>query len=43
VVECGATDALLAQLGIRFELMLLTTDADILGIAAHHPLDVWHA
>jgi len=42
-LQVGTIDALLAQLCIRFELMLLTTDADFLAIAAHHPLEVWRA
>ncbi len=40
-LQVGTIDALLAQLCIRFELTLLTTDADFLRIAGHHPLDVW--
>jgi predicted nucleic acid-binding protein len=40
-VQVGTIDALLAQLCIRFELTLLTTDADFLRIADHHPLNVW--
>lgn len=42
-LQIGTIDALLAQLCIRFELTLLTTDADFLGVAAHHRLNVWHA
>ncbi len=42
-VEIGTIDALLAQLCIRFELTLLTTDADFRRIAMHHPLSVWSA
>lgn len=42
-LQVGTIDALLAQLCIRFELTLLTTDADFLRIAAHHPLLVWSA
>jgi predicted nucleic acid-binding protein len=42
-VQVGTIDALLAQLCIRFELTLLTTDADFGRIAGHHPLVVWTA
>ena len=42
-VQIGTIDALLAQLCIRFELTILTTDADFLRIAAQDPLDVWRA
>ena len=40
-VQVGTIDALLAQLCIRFELTLLTTDADFARIAEHHALTVW--
>lgn len=40
-VQVGTIDALLAQLCIRFELAMLTTDADFARIAEHHPLEVW--
>ncbi len=40
-VQIGTIDALLAQLCIRFDLTLLTTDADFQRIALHHPLSVW--
>lgn len=40
-VQIGTIDALLAQLCIRFDLTLLTTDADFQRIAQHHPLSVW--
>ena len=40
-LQIGTVDALLAQLAIRFELTMLTTDADFRRIAEHHPLDVW--
>ena len=42
-VQLGTIDALLAQLGIRHDLMLLTTDQDFLHAAAHCPLRVWSA
>ena len=41
--QLGTIDALLAQLCIRFELTMLTTDADFRRIAEHHALSVWHA
>jgi hypothetical protein len=34
-------DALLAQLCVRFELTLLTTDADFRRVAKVRPLVVW--
>ncbi len=40
-IQVGTIDALLAQLCIRFELTLLTTDADFARIAEHHALTVW--
>ncbi len=40
-LQVGTIDALLAQLCIRFELTLLTTDADFARIAEHHALTVW--
>jgi predicted nucleic acid-binding protein len=40
-VQIGTIDALLAQLCIRHELMLLTTDNDFARIASHCPLGVW--
>lgn len=40
-VQVGTIDALLAQLCIRHELTMLTTDADFARIAAHHALRVW--
>lgn len=40
-VQIGTIDALLAQLCIRFELTMLTTDGDFERIAEHHPLEVW--
>ena len=40
-LQVGTIDALLAQLCIRFELTLLTTDADFACIAEHHALNVW--
>ena len=40
-VQVGTIDALLAQLCIRHELKLLTTDNDFKRLAAHCPLQVW--
>ena len=40
-VQIGTIDALLAQLCIRHELTLLTTDNDFVRAAAHCPLRVW--
>jgi predicted nucleic acid-binding protein len=40
-VQIGTIDALLAQLCLRHELTMLTTDADFERIARLHPLEVW--
>jgi predicted nucleic acid-binding protein len=40
-VQAGTIDALIAQLCIRHDLTLLTTDADFTHIARHSPLAVW--
>jgi hypothetical protein len=40
-IRIGTIDALLARLCIRFELTMLTADADFTAIARQHPLDVW--
>jgi predicted nucleic acid-binding protein len=40
-VQVGTIDAILAQLCIRYELRLLTTDADFSRIAEHDPLECW--
>lgn len=42
-VQVGTIDALLAQLCIRHELTLLTTDQDFTHAARHCPLKVWGA
>ncbi|MCA3250966.1 MAG: PIN domain-containing protein [Pseudomonadota bacterium] len=42
-VQVGTIDALIAQLGIRHELTLLTTDRDFSHMAQHCPLRVWAA
>lgn len=40
-VQVGTIDALFAQLCIRHELTLLTTDNDFMLASAHCPLKVW--
>jgi predicted nucleic acid-binding protein len=40
-VQLGTVDALLAQLCVRHELTLLTTDSDFAHAAKHCPLRVW--
>jgi hypothetical protein len=40
-IQVGTIDAILAQLCIRHDLTLLTTDKDFAGIAAHSTLRVW--
>jgi predicted nucleic acid-binding protein len=42
-VQIGTIDALLAQICIRYELTLLTTDRDFELAASHCPLRVWSA
>ncbi|MDR2874426.1 MAG: PIN domain-containing protein [Methylobacillus sp.] len=42
-VQLGTVDALLAQLCIRHDLTLLTTDKDFTHAAKHCPLRVWPA
>lgn len=42
-MQMGTIDALLAQLCIRHELTLLTTDKDFVHAAEHCPLVVWPA
>lgn len=42
-VQLGTIDALLAQLCIRHELTLLTTDKDFVLAAKHCPLATWPA
>lgn len=42
-VQLGTIDALLAQLCIRHDLTLLTTDKDFTHAAKHCPLRVWPA
>jgi predicted nucleic acid-binding protein len=40
-IQVGTIDALLAQLCIRHDLTLLTTDRDFYHIARHAPLRLW--
>lgn len=40
-IQVGTIDALIAQLCVRFELTLLTTDTDFRRIARHQPLVLW--
>lgn len=40
-VQVGTIDALLAQLCVRYELTLLTTDRDFEAITSHCPLKLW--
>ena len=40
-VQIGTIDALLAQLCLRYDLILLTTDKDFGRMAAHAPLRLW--
>lgn len=42
-VQIGTIDALIAQLCIRHDLVLLTTDGDFKHAATHCPLRVWPA
>ena len=41
-VQVGTIDALIAQLWVRRNLTLLTTDLDFTGIAANSALTIWH-
>jgi predicted nucleic acid-binding protein len=40
-VQIGTVDALIAQLCIRHDLVLLSTDQDFVHVAKHCPLKVW--
>ena len=42
-LQIGTIDAVIAQLCIRHDLMLLTTDNDFVLAARHCPLRVWRA
>jgi predicted nucleic acid-binding protein len=40
-IQIGTIDALIAQLCIRHDLTLLTTDNDFAAVAKQSPLRVW--
>lgn len=40
-IQAGTIDALIAQLCIRHELVLLTSDVDFTHIAKHTALRIW--
>lgn len=40
-VQVGTIDAILAQLCLRHDLTLLTTDKDFSGVAAHSSIRLW--
>jgi len=40
-IQVGTIDAILAQLCIRHDLTLLTTDKDFVGVARHSTLRLW--
>lgn len=42
-LQVGTIDALLAQLCVRHDLTLLTSDKDFAGISRHAPLRLWRA
>lgn len=42
-IQVGTIDAILAQLCLRFDLMLLTTDKGFAAMAKHEPLRLWRA
>jgi hypothetical protein len=42
-VQLGTIDALLAELCIRYDLMLLTTDTDFARAARFEPLTLWRS
>ncbi len=42
-IQIGTIDALLAQLCLRYDLMMLTTDRDFREIAGHCALNLWTA
>jgi hypothetical protein len=42
-VQLGTIDALLAQLAIRHELALLTTDRDFTNAARHIDVEIWRS
>jgi predicted nucleic acid-binding protein len=42
-VQVGTIDAILAQLCLRYDLTLLTSDKDFAAISTHAPLRLWKA
>jgi predicted nucleic acid-binding protein len=40
-IQIGTIDAILGQLCVRYGLILLSTDEDFVGMAAHVPLRLW--
>jgi predicted nucleic acid-binding protein len=42
-IQIGTIDALLAQLCLRYDLTMLTTDRDFRNLAGHYPLKLWTA
>ncbi|MFM7736711.1 MAG: PIN domain-containing protein [Alphaproteobacteria bacterium] len=42
-IQIGTIDALIAQLCIRHDLVLLSTDGDFVHVARHSSLRVWRA
>jgi hypothetical protein len=42
-IQIGTIDALLAQLCLRHDLTMLTTDGDFRNLGAHCPLKLWTA
>jgi predicted nucleic acid-binding protein len=40
-IQIGTIDALVAELCIRHDLMMLTSDNDFMHIAKHSPLRIW--
>ncbi len=42
-LQVGTVDAIIAQLCLRHDLTLLTTDKDFTGVAAHSRLGLWRS
>jgi predicted nucleic acid-binding protein len=42
-VQAGTIDAVLAQLCIRYDMVLLTTDKDFVAMASHTSIRIWKA
>lgn len=42
-LQVGTVDAIIAQLCLRHDLTLLTTDKDFAGVAAHSTLRLWRS